>query len=85
MYVRQPDDAVYLPDESLLREYVLNEDGAIYMGTWDNIQGTPWNYGQVIITQKYLNPSPPTLNTLYFQKWIYLNCPIWAQKLSRQK
>lgn len=40
------DDAVYLSDESLLQEYVINEDGAIYMGTWDNIQCIPWNYGQ---------------------------------------
>ncbi|KAM3609331.1 uncharacterized protein V6R79_013113 [Siganus canaliculatus] len=40
------DDAVYLPDESSLQEYVLNEDGVIYMGTWDHIGNMPWNYGQ---------------------------------------
>lgn len=40
------DDAVYLPDESQLQEYVMNEDGAIYMGTWDYIKSIPWNYGQ---------------------------------------
>lgn len=49
--VFQADDAVYLSDESLLQEYVLNEDGAVYTGTWDNIQCLPWNYGQVTITQ----------------------------------
>ncbi|KAK5867820.1 hypothetical protein PBY51_012280 [Eleginops maclovinus] len=40
------DDVVYLPDESLLQEYVMNEDGIIFMGTWDNINSIPWNYGQ---------------------------------------
>uniref|UniRef100_A0A4W6DDJ8 protein-glutamine gamma-glutamyltransferase n=1 Tax=Lates calcarifer TaxID=8187 RepID=A0A4W6DDJ8_LATCA len=40
------DDAVYLPDESLLQEYVMNEDGVIYMGAWNNIGSIPWNYGQ---------------------------------------
>ncbi|XP_069033497.1 protein-glutamine gamma-glutamyltransferase 2 [Embiotoca jacksoni] len=40
------DDVVYLPDDSLLQEYVMNEDGVIYMGTWDYIRNIPWNYGQ---------------------------------------
>ncbi|XP_034032841.1 protein-glutamine gamma-glutamyltransferase 2 [Thalassophryne amazonica] len=40
------DDAVYLPEEILLQEYVLNEDGIIYMGAWDHINSIPWNYGQ---------------------------------------
>ncbi|XP_072241446.1 protein-glutamine gamma-glutamyltransferase 2-like [Leuresthes tenuis] len=39
-------DAVHLPDESLLPEYIMNEDGLIYTGTWDHISSTPWNYGQ---------------------------------------
>ncbi|XP_059190792.1 protein-glutamine gamma-glutamyltransferase 2 [Centropristis striata] len=40
------DDVVFLPDESLLQEYVMNEDGIIYMGTWDYINSISWNYGQ---------------------------------------
>ncbi|XP_049929278.1 protein-glutamine gamma-glutamyltransferase 2 isoform X1 [Epinephelus moara] len=40
------DDVVYLPDESLLREYIMNEDGVIFMGTWDYIRSIHWNYGQ---------------------------------------
>ncbi|MEQ2247772.1 Protein-glutamine gamma-glutamyltransferase 2 [Ilyodon furcidens] len=40
------DDVVYLPDEKLLHEYVMNEDGVIFMGTWDYIRSIPWNYGQ---------------------------------------
>ncbi|XP_041852000.1 protein-glutamine gamma-glutamyltransferase 2-like [Melanotaenia boesemani] len=39
-------DVVYLPDESLLQEYIMNEDGRIYMGSWDSIGSIPWNYGQ---------------------------------------
>lgn len=62
--VCQPDDAVHLSDESLLQEYVINEDGAIYMGTWDNIQCIPWNYGQVTITHKHLKPPLVECDTL---------------------
>ncbi|XP_029010677.1 protein-glutamine gamma-glutamyltransferase 2 [Betta splendens] len=40
------DDAVYLPDERLLQEYIMNEHGVIYMGAWDHINSIPWNYGQ---------------------------------------
>ncbi|XP_015242700.1 PREDICTED: protein-glutamine gamma-glutamyltransferase 2-like [Cyprinodon variegatus] len=40
------DDAVYMSDERLLKEYIMNEDGVIYMGTSDYIRGIPWNYGQ---------------------------------------
>uniref|UniRef100_A0A3B5A9W9 protein-glutamine gamma-glutamyltransferase n=1 Tax=Stegastes partitus TaxID=144197 RepID=A0A3B5A9W9_9TELE len=40
------DDVVHLPDERLLQEYVMNEDGTIYMGSWDHISSIPWNYGQ---------------------------------------
>uniref|UniRef100_A0A8D3D902 protein-glutamine gamma-glutamyltransferase n=1 Tax=Scophthalmus maximus TaxID=52904 RepID=A0A8D3D902_SCOMX len=40
------DDVVYLPDERLLQEYVMNEDGVIYMGASDSIRSIPWNYGQ---------------------------------------
>ncbi|XP_030587901.1 protein-glutamine gamma-glutamyltransferase 2-like [Archocentrus centrarchus] len=40
------DDVVYLPDETLLQEYMMNENGIIYMGTWNNIKSIHWNYGQ---------------------------------------
>ncbi|CAL8262466.1 unnamed protein product [Merluccius merluccius] len=40
------DDLVYLPDESLLQEYVMNEYGVIYTGSSDSIHGLPWNFGQ---------------------------------------
>uniref|UniRef100_A0A668T956 Transglutaminase-like domain-containing protein n=1 Tax=Oreochromis aureus TaxID=47969 RepID=A0A668T956_OREAU len=40
------DDVVYLPDETQLQEYIMNEDGIIYMGTWEYIKSTHWNYGQ---------------------------------------
>ncbi|CAN9498694.1 unnamed protein product [Ophioblennius macclurei] len=40
------DDVVHLPDEALLQEYIMNEDGVIYRGEWQNITSMPWNYGQ---------------------------------------
>ncbi|CAJ1057455.1 protein-glutamine gamma-glutamyltransferase 2 [Xyrichtys novacula] len=40
------DDVVYLPDQSQLQEYVMNEDGVIYTGSSDFIGSMPWNYGQ---------------------------------------
>ncbi len=44
------DDVVYLPDESLLQEYIMNEDGVIFMGAWDYIRSIPWTYGQVTLS-----------------------------------
>uniref|UniRef100_A0A8C5FPI3 Transglutaminase 2, like n=1 Tax=Gadus morhua TaxID=8049 RepID=A0A8C5FPI3_GADMO len=40
------DDAVYLPDESLLKEYIMNENGRIFTGSADWMSGLPWNFGQ---------------------------------------
>lgn len=44
------DDAVYLPDEQLLKEYILNETGKIYIGNKTSIREKPWNFGQVKYT-----------------------------------
>ncbi|XP_012938089.1 hemocyte protein-glutamine gamma-glutamyltransferase [Aplysia californica] len=40
------DDAVFLDDENLLQEYVLNETGKIYSGSKKQISSKPWNFGQ---------------------------------------
>ncbi|GFO37575.1 hemocyte protein-glutamine gamma-glutamyltransferase-like [Plakobranchus ocellatus] len=40
------EDAVYMSNENLLKEYVLNETGFVYMGTKDSITQRPWNFGQ---------------------------------------
>ncbi|XP_058244165.1 protein-glutamine gamma-glutamyltransferase 2 [Hemibagrus wyckioides] len=39
-------DPVYLPDEELLQEYILNENGILYQGSWDQITTLPWIFGQ---------------------------------------
>lgn len=60
-------DAVYLPEEELLSEYILNENGILYQGAWDHINTLPWNYGQfeddvVDICFEILDNSPAALN-----------------------
>ncbi|XP_061630916.1 protein-glutamine gamma-glutamyltransferase 2 [Phyllopteryx taeniolatus] len=40
------DDAVYLPDEKLLQEYIMNEHGIIYVGSSDYISSRHWHFGQ---------------------------------------
>lgn len=45
-----PADSVYLPDEELLWEYILNENGILYQGSWDQITTLPWNFGQVTLS-----------------------------------
>ncbi|XP_077424586.1 protein-glutamine gamma-glutamyltransferase 2 [Vanacampus margaritifer] len=40
------DDAVYLADEKLLQEYIMNENGIIYVGTSDYIHSRHWHFGQ---------------------------------------
>lgn len=40
------DDAVFLQNEVQRTEYVLNQDGFIYLGTADCIQEEPWDFSQ---------------------------------------
>ncbi|KAJ8271918.1 hypothetical protein COCON_G00107770 [Conger conger] len=59
-------DPVYLPDEEQLREYILNENGVLYQGSWDHIRTLPWNFGQfekgvVDICFEILDNSPAAL------------------------
>jgi len=52
MYFLLSDDAVYLSDEDLRNEYVLNDLGIIYRGSSTWISGKKWNFGQVKLTFK---------------------------------
>ncbi|KAL4235093.1 hypothetical protein ACF0H5_006731 [Mactra antiquata] len=40
------DDEVYMADDELLKEYVLNETGKIYSGNFKKITSKPWVFGQ---------------------------------------
>ncbi|XP_075702989.1 protein-glutamine gamma-glutamyltransferase 5-like [Rhinoderma darwinii] len=40
------DDDVFLEDEDLRQEYVMNEYGLMYQGSKDFVVTTPWNFGQ---------------------------------------
>ncbi|XP_061826241.1 protein-glutamine gamma-glutamyltransferase 2-like [Nerophis lumbriciformis] len=40
------DDTVHLSEEKLLQEYIMNEHGMIYTGSWHSIRSIPWHYGQ---------------------------------------
>ncbi|XP_055892689.1 hemocyte protein-glutamine gamma-glutamyltransferase-like isoform X1 [Biomphalaria glabrata] len=40
------DDSVYMSNDRLLKEYVLNETGFIYSGNKNSITPKPWNFGQ---------------------------------------
>uniref|UniRef100_A0A0B7A7F1 protein-glutamine gamma-glutamyltransferase n=1 Tax=Arion vulgaris TaxID=1028688 RepID=A0A0B7A7F1_9EUPU len=40
------DDTVYMPDEALLNEYILNEVGRIFIGSKTSISSKPWNFAQ---------------------------------------
>uniref|UniRef100_A0A667FLY7 Erythrocyte membrane protein band 4.2 n=1 Tax=Lynx canadensis TaxID=61383 RepID=A0A667FLY7_LYNCA len=44
--IAQTEDAVFLERESHRTEYVLNQNGLIYLGTADCIQEEPWDFGQ---------------------------------------
>ncbi|XP_060561323.1 hemocyte protein-glutamine gamma-glutamyltransferase-like isoform X2 [Ruditapes philippinarum] len=40
------DDFVYMYEEKLLKEYILNETGKIYSGSYKKISPKPWVFGQ---------------------------------------
>nr|KAG5707194.1 hypothetical protein BaRGS_017878 [Batillaria attramentaria] len=39
-------DTVYMEDQNLLHEYILNEAGTVFTGTSDSIGSRSWTYGQ---------------------------------------
>ncbi|XP_067904236.1 protein-glutamine gamma-glutamyltransferase 2-like [Heterodontus francisci] len=60
------EDEVFLNDDRLLEEYVLNEQGIIFTGCSEYIQHLPWNFGQfeediLDICLKLLDNSPKHL------------------------
>ncbi|KAM4622301.1 protein-glutamine gamma-glutamyltransferase 5-like [Discoglossus pictus] len=62
-----PEDDVFLDDETLRQEYVMNEHGFLYTGSRDFIQSMPWSYGQfedgvADICLKILDMCPNHLN-----------------------
>lgn len=40
------EDTVFLDDEGLKNEYIINESGKVYYGSKRRISGRPWNFGQ---------------------------------------
>lgn len=44
---RCTEDSVFLDQEALREEYVLNDSGRIWMGSVKKQFGMPWNFGQV--------------------------------------
>uniref|UniRef100_A0A8C4S026 protein-glutamine gamma-glutamyltransferase n=1 Tax=Erpetoichthys calabaricus TaxID=27687 RepID=A0A8C4S026_ERPCA len=61
------DDPVYLPQQQMLQEYILNENGILFQGSWNNIYSVPWNFGQferemVDICFEILDNSPAALD-----------------------
>ncbi|ELR56097.1 Erythrocyte membrane protein band 4.2, partial [Bos mutus] len=41
------EDAVFLGNEAQRKEYLLNQNGLIFLGTADCIQAEPWDFGQL--------------------------------------
>jgi len=44
--VKYAEDLVYLEDEQLLDEYILNDVGKIWVGPWGSSRGREWVFGQ---------------------------------------
>ncbi|XP_012504927.1 PREDICTED: erythrocyte membrane protein band 4.2 isoform X4 [Propithecus coquereli] len=44
--IAQTEDAVFLGNEAQRREYLLNQNGLIYLGTADCIRAESWDFGQ---------------------------------------
>ena len=40
------DDVVYMGSSKLRDEYVQNDVGKVWKGTWDSYSGMPWVFGQ---------------------------------------
>jgi transglutaminase 1 len=40
------DDVVYMEDEELRKEYIENDVGKVWQGSWRRYSGKPWVLGQ---------------------------------------
>lgn len=58
------DDDVYLTTTDLLKEYVLNDTGAVFQGNYKQINAKVWNFAQV-------NKNNLKKNTKYIRYIIY--------------
>ncbi|XP_070280256.1 protein 4.2 isoform X2 [Myotis yumanensis] len=55
------EDAVFLENEAQRCEYLLNQNGLIYLGTADCIQEESWDFGQLrALKEKSVLPTPQT-------------------------
>ncbi|XP_028265656.1 protein-glutamine gamma-glutamyltransferase 2-like isoform X2 [Parambassis ranga] len=62
-FIVETGDAVHMYSETKRREYVLEQHGLIYRGTYKRIKGMPWNFGQfepgiLDVCLKILDESP---------------------------
>lgn len=62
-------DAVFLENEAQRREYVLNQNGLIYLGTADCIQEECWDFGQVRRPLGKVRGYPITFSVQARQSW----------------
>lgn len=57
-----------MPNDSERGEYILNDNGVIYMGSADNVTQRAWMYGQVHAhTETHLHPR---VNELKVVSWL---------------
>ncbi|XP_005254282.1 protein 4.2 isoform X4 [Homo sapiens] len=58
------EDAVFLKNEAQRMEYLLNQNGLIYLGTADCIQAESWDFGQLhFLKEQRVLPTPQTQAT----------------------
>lgn len=70
-------DAVYMANENERQEYVLNENGIIFVGNAKYIEARGWYYGQVsckeLIRTRILSPISFSLTAVcLFDKYTYV-------------
>ncbi|XP_049754115.1 protein 4.2 isoform X2 [Elephas maximus indicus] len=63
------EDAVFLENEAQRKEYLLNQDGLIYLGAANYIQTEPWDFGQLHdLKKKHVLPTPQTEEVAFHTK-----------------
>ena len=80
------DDSVHMSEEKHLDEYVLNESGLIYAGTYHHMFTWPWNFAQVKVAMqwslsmcKFIEFVPYQLYFINFILYFSLILSLWMQ------
>ena len=64
-----------MKEEQHREEYVMNESGIIFAGTYDNMFTWPWNFAQVRTVQQWYSLELRLFSTTMLFRFVHVHVP----------